>query len=136
MDLDGKLRVQGLVTRPVVYVHVNDTLRHCAATLVDESIGAALVRGPHGPIGLISERDITRALAEGVDPDGTSVNEIMSEELITVSRGDDVYDVVHRMLDAGIRHLPVVEEDVAVGMVSARDALLALVREHDDAMRS
>jgi predicted transcriptional regulator len=133
MDLDGKFRVQGLVTRPVVYVHINDTLRHLATTLVEESIGAALVRGPHGAIGLVSERDVARALADGADPDRTKVEDIMNEELVTVAPTDDVYDAVHRMLDAEVRHLPVVDDKVTVGMVSVRDALRALVQQHDAA---
>jgi predicted transcriptional regulator len=135
MDLDGRYRVQGLVARPVVYVHVNDSLRHLATTLVEESIGAALVRGPHGAIGLVSERDVTRALAEGANPNTTTVEDIMSDELVTVEPNTDLYDAVHRMLEAEVRHLPVVDDGVATGMVSARDALRALVREHDATMR-
>jgi predicted transcriptional regulator len=135
MDIDGRYRVQGLVARPVVYVHVNDTLRHLATTLVEESIGAALVRGPHGAMGLVSERDVTRALAEDADPDTTTVEDIMSDELVIVAPNDDLYDAVHRMLDAEVRHLPVVEDGVPTGMVSARDALQALVSDHDASAR-
>ena len=62
MNLDQDTRAQALVTRPVVYVHPNDTLRRVAETFVEESIGAALVRGPHGAIGLVSERDVVRDL--------------------------------------------------------------------------
>ena len=57
--------MQALVTRPVVYVHPNDSLRRLALTFVEESIGAALVRGPGGTIGVVTERDVVRALAEG-----------------------------------------------------------------------
>jgi predicted transcriptional regulator len=131
MDLDGRFRVQALVTRPVVYVHVNDTLRQLATTLTEESIGAALVRGPHGAIGLVSERDVTRALADGADPDRAKVEDIMNEDLVTVAPTDDTYDAVHRMLEAEVRHLPVIEAGVTTGMVSIRDALQALLREHE-----
>ena len=57
----------------------------------------------------------------------------MSEELITVAPNDDLLDAAHRMLDAEVRHLPIFENGVAAGMVSARDALRALVdlREAD-----
>jgi predicted transcriptional regulator len=135
MDLDGKDRVQRLVTRPVVYVHANDTLRRIAETFVEESIGAALVRGPHGAIGLVSERDIARALAEGGAADRTTAEDIMAEELITVAPGDELATAIHRMLDAEVRHLPVMEHGVAAGMISARDALRALLEETEDATR-
>jgi signal-transduction protein with cAMP-binding, CBS, and nucleotidyltransferase domain len=129
MDIDGKDRVQRLVTRPVAYVHANDSLRDVAIALMEESIGAALVRGPHGAIGLVSERDIARAVAEGANVDRTRADEIMAEELITVAPGDDLIDAVHRMLDAEVRHLPVMEDGVATGMISARDALRAVSEE-------
>ena len=129
MDIDGKDRVQRLVTRPVVYVHANDSLRQVAVTLVEESIGAALVRGPHGAIGLVSERDIARALAEGAAPDRTTAEEVMAEELVTVTPTDDLRTAVHAMLDAEVRHLPVMDHGVAAGMISARDALQAVTEE-------
>ncbi len=126
MDFDGRHRVQGLVARPAVYVHANDTLKQVAQTMVEESIGAALVRGPHGVVGLVSERDLVRAIAEGVSLTRTSVEDIMTTDLITAAPSDELLDVVHRMLDAEIRHLPIVEDGVAYGMVSARDALRSL----------
>ena len=129
MDIDGKDRVQRLVNRPVVYVHANDSLRRVALTLVEESIGAALVRGPHGAIGLISERDIARALADGAAPDRTTAADVMAEELVTAAPGDDLLVAVHRMLDAEVRHMPVMEHGVPMGMISARDALRAVTDE-------
>jgi CBS domain-containing protein len=133
MDLDGKDRVQRLAQRPAVYVHPNDSLRRVAAVLVEESIGAALVRGPHHAIGLVSERDIVRALADGGDPDRMTAEEVMAEELVTVAPTDDLLDAAHRMLDSEVRHLPVIEDGVAFGMLSARDALRALVDERERA---
>jgi len=127
MDLGHDRRVQALVARPVVYAHPNDTLSRLAAVFMEESIGAALVRGPHGTIGLVSERDIVRAIADGANPRFTTVYEIMSEDLVTVAPNDDVLEAAHRMLDAEVRHLPIIEHGVAAGMVSARDALRALV---------
>ena len=127
MNLDHDTRAQALVTRPVVFVHPNDTLRRLAETFVEESIGAALVRGPHGAIGLVSERDVVAAIAEGSDPNRTRVDEIMNEDVITISPNDDLLDAAHEMLDAEVRHLPIVEDGVVGGMLSARDALRALV---------
>jgi CBS domain-containing protein len=131
MNLDANDRVHQLVQRPSVYVHPNDTLRRVAQTLIEESIGAALVRGPHGAIGLVSERDIVRALADGADPAVTRAEEVMVEELVTVGPNDATLDAVHRMLDAEVRHLPVVEDGVAGGMISARDALRALLEAQE-----
>jgi predicted transcriptional regulator len=133
MDLDHDTRVQALVARPVVYVHPNDTLRQLTATFVEESIGAALVRGPHGTIGLVTERDIVRAIADGASTSRTTVEQIMSEDLITVAPNEDLLTAAHLMLEAEVRHLPIMENGVAAGMVSARDALRALVELRDEA---
>lgn len=133
MDLDHDTRVQALVARPVVYVHPNDTLRELTATFVEESIGAALVRGPHGTIGLVTERDIVRAIADGASTSRTTVEQVMSEDLITVGPNEDLLTAAHLMLEAEVRHLPIMENGVAAGMVSARDALRALVELRDEA---
>ena len=90
-------------------------------------VGSALVRGPHGTIGLVTERDIVRAIADGASVSRTRVEEVMSEDLITVGPNDDLLDAVHRMLDAEVRHMPIMENGVAAGMISARDALRAFV---------
>ena len=125
MQLDGTTYVHQLVARPAVYVHPNDTLRRLSETFAEESIGAALVRGPHGAIGLVSERDVIVALAEGANPDRTTAEQVMNEDLVTIGPNDDLLEAVHRMLDAEVRHLPVTENGVAAGMISARDALRA-----------
>jgi predicted transcriptional regulator len=132
MDLDHDTRVEALIARPAVYVHPNDTVRQLATTFTEESIGAALVRGPRGTIGLVTERDVVRAIADGVSPTRATVYEIMSEDLITVAPNDDVLEAAHRMLDAEVRHLPIMDNGVAAGMLSARDALRALVALRDE----
>jgi CBS domain-containing protein len=131
MDIDGRDRVQRLATRPAVYIHPNDTLRQVATILVEESVGAALVRGGHGAIGLVSERDIVRALSEGASADRTTAADVMAEDLVTIRPNDELLDAVHRMLDNEVRHLPVVEDGSAYAMVSARDALRALMEERE-----
>jgi len=128
----GNAKVRSLVTRPAVYVHPDDTLRKVAETLSEEAIGAVLVRGPNGAEGLVSERDVVRALAEGSDPDQERALDVMADELVTVDPNDDLVAAAHLMVDAEIRHLPVVEDGVAFGMISARDALRALT-DGDDA---
>jgi CBS domain-containing protein len=131
MDLEHDTRVQALA-RPVVYVHPNDTLRQAATTMLEESVGAALVRGPHAAIGLVTERDIVKAISEGASGSRTTVYDIMNDgELVTVGPNDDVLDAAHRMLDAEVRHIPIMENGVASGMLSARDAMRALVAERD-----
>jgi CBS domain-containing protein len=97
-----------------------------ASRMVANSITAlVVVRGSH-PIGIITERLITRAVADEVDPVLTSAAEYMSPDPTTVRPDDDTDAVTERMLELGVRHFPIVEGNgTLAGMISARD-LLAL----------
>jgi len=126
MKRDEPIRM--LVTRPVVKVHREATLREPAETFTTESIGAAVVRDTD-PLGVLSERDIVRALAEGADPDQERAGEVMTEEVASVAPTELLSRTLRLMLDNEIRHLPVIEDGVVVGMLSARDVLGALADE-------
>ncbi len=118
--------VRSLITRPPVFVHLDDSLRQLAMTFVEELIGAAVVRNTD-PLGLVSERDVMRALADGAVMDTTTVRDVMTEEVEVAAPTDLIVDVVDRMVDNEIRHMPVAKPDGAViGVVSARDALTRL----------
>ncbi len=118
--------VRSLITRPPVFVHLDDSLRQLAATFVEESIGAAVVRNTN-PLGIVSERDVVRALAEGAGVEHTTVRDVMTEEVEVAAPTDLIIDVVDRMGDNEIRHMPVTHSDgVVIGLVSARDALTRL----------
>jgi CBS domain-containing protein len=136
MDIGGEEAVRMLVRRPLVEVHGDDTLRQVAVTLNDESVGAVVVHGTRSadrpgvhPAGLISERDVIRALAEGADPDYTRAEEIMTSDLAFVGSDDRIAAVAGRFLDNEIRHLPVLDDGAVVGMLSARDVLEVLARD-------
>ena len=117
--------VRALIQRPAMLVHLDDTLRGLATTFEAESVGAAVVKETH-PLALVSERDIVNSLASGSDPDETRVRDVMTEDVAVASPTEDVIDVAFRMLDNEIRHIPIVEDDVVIGVISVRDALRAL----------
>ncbi len=120
--------VRDLIQRPPMLVHLHDSLRRLAVTFTEESVGAAVVKGTNPP-GLVSERDVLIALASGCDPDDTYVSDVMTEDLAVASPADRIIDVAFRMLDDEIRHMPIVEDGVVVGVVSARDALRVLAEQ-------
>ena len=120
--------VRDLIQRPPMLVHLHDSLRRLAVTFTEESVGAAVVKGTNPP-GLVSERDVLIALASGCDPDDTYVSDVMTEDLAVASPADRIIDVAFRMLDDEIRHMPIVEDGVVVGVVSARDTLRVLAEQ-------
>jgi CBS domain-containing protein len=127
--------VRGLIRRSAVEVAPEATLRVVAEILGEESVGAVVVRAPHpaGPgtraSGLVSERDVVQAVASGADPDRTSAESVMTSYLASAHPDELVLTAARRMLENEIRHLPVVEGDTVIGVISARDVLEALVDE-------
>lgn len=117
--------VSRIMRGPVATVDEGRTMREVAAALAADEIGAVLVDGAHGPVGIVSERDISTALGTGEDPDVLQARDLMSTDLITAGPDEPVEEVVDLMLAAGIRHLPVLAEGRPVGMVSTRDIVVA-----------
>jgi CBS domain-containing protein len=79
------------------------------------------------PISIITETDITRAVADGKNLNDSRIDELIGPEPITAQPGTTVNDAAARMLSARIRHLPVVEEGRLVGMIDVSDACRALL---------
>jgi CBS domain-containing protein len=125
--------VRMLLKRPAVVVLPEQTLRSVAETLTEESIGAVVVRGSRPPDssgsraeGLVSERDIVRAVADGLSLDRTRAEEVMTLDLAFATPSDTIDAVATRMLENEIRHLPVLENGLVVGVISERDVLAML----------
>jgi CBS domain-containing protein len=117
----GPVRIAMAV--PAVSTDPATTLRRAARELDDEDIGAVVVVGPGGLAGLLSERDIVRALARGADPDVTSVDSVMTKDPLLVDADTPIEAVADLMGNTGVRHLPVVAGHDVVGMISIRDVL-------------
>ncbi len=120
-------RVDRLIARDPVQVWPDATLRDIAELLERDQIGAVLVRGGDGASGIVSERDLVRAVAEGADPDTERADDFMTYEIVSVDAATPVLQVARMMLEGEIRHLPVHDGEGLLGIVSIRDVLKALV---------
>ncbi|HZD74443.1 MAG TPA: CBS domain-containing protein [Actinomycetota bacterium] len=101
----------------------DDTLLDAAGQLHCYQIGALPVYEQHHLIGIVTERDVVAALAEGADPKSTRVADYMTELPVTVAPDEDLAVAAQRMAELGVRHLPVVDGHRLVGMLSIRDLL-------------
>jgi len=110
------------------YVCGPDTTLFEAASAMEESdLGSLAVVEGMELIGLVTERDIRRAVARGTDLE-TPVSTLMSDEPDTFDPDLDVWDAAAWIAESGYRHLPVVGDDGSLlGVVSIRDLLKALV---------
>jgi CBS domain-containing protein len=103
------------------------TLLEAAAAMEGSDLGSLADDEGHELLGLITERDIRRAVAAGTDLD-TAVSSVMSDDPDTFDPDLDVWDAATWIVESGYRHLPVVDDDGALlGVVSIRDLLKALV---------
>jgi CBS domain-containing protein len=123
------LRTKG--TR-IVTIRPRESVAAAAKLMVTENIGAVVVTDvvlTEGStvVGLLSERDLMRALvAGGQDIMRMPVEKVMSKKLISCAPDDDLADVIEKMDRHAIRHLPVLDEHTLVGVLSVRDVIRVL----------
>jgi CBS domain-containing protein len=110
--------------RPVlVTVDADQPLVVAADRMHWYAVGALPVYERHALVGIVSERDLTAAVADGLDLARVLVRHRMTPAPATVAPDDDLADAARIMAELGVRHLPVVEGDRLVGMLSIRDVI-------------
>ncbi len=115
----------------VVSVKPGDLTLEVARILTEHRIGAALVRDPAGAIlGIVSERDIVRGMAEhGPGTTQLPAERLMTRDLVTITPQTLVVEALSMMTRRRIRHLPVLQDQRLVGMVSIGDLVKARIEE-------
>jgi CBS domain-containing protein len=115
-------RLGDVMTRDVLAVAPEDTIGEAAQQMVERGVGSAVVLDYGRLIGIFTERDLLRAVADRVHSSEARVRDWMTPEPVTVTPDTSAEDAAEIMLDGGFRHLPVVEGEQAVGIISIRDA--------------
>ena len=106
------------------------SLLEVAATLAENRIGAVLVMQSDGTVaGIISERDVVRALAQRGELGQTKVSEFMTRELITCRPDATIDQIMSLMTEGRVRHLPVMEDGELRGMISIGDVVKRRIAE-------
>jgi len=109
------------------------TVRDAAKLMTERKIGAIMVVEGGKLVGIFSERDVVgRVVARGLDPDRTTLRETMTPNPVTVAPDDAPAAALERMAQRGFRHLPVVDGERIVGMVSIRDLYAAIKVELEE----
>jgi CBS domain-containing protein len=109
----------------VVTIGPQETIHRALILLAQHNIGALVVVEGAGLVGIVSERDIVRALARSETILVQPVAVIMTREVIVGTPQDDLVAVSNTMTERRIRHLPIVEGAVLVGIVSIGDIVKA-----------
>src|SRR3712207_6803728 len=99
----------------------SDSLRSAAETMWRQQTGSLLVMDGDDLVGIITERDVMKAVAQEKDVDATPVSDVMTRDVLTISPDTSAHEAARHMASRWIRHLPVVDGDGVVGVVSQRD---------------
>jgi CBS domain-containing protein len=110
------------MSRMVLTVGPNHTLRQAASAMARRRVGAAVVLDPEAPgLGILTERDILLSLGEGQDPDAERVADHLTSELVFAAPDWSLEQGAAAMVRGGFRHLIVIDEGEAAGVLSVRD---------------
>jgi CBS domain-containing protein len=106
----------------VITIRPQQSLKEAARLLTEHNIGVLVVVNEAGKlVGIISERDIIRAAARLEDALSQPVKAAMTKEVIIGLPNDDLIAVAHAMTDKGFRHLPIMDQEELVGIISMKD---------------
>jgi CBS domain-containing protein len=125
--------VRDVMTENPKTVEAGATLEEAAKLMAGEDVGNVLVVENGEVKGIVTDRDIVvRAIAKGESPSDTSVREVATTDLETLSPDASVEDAIRKMEERDVRRLPVVDDGKPVGIVSLGD--LAKARDKDSAL--
>lgn len=127
--------VARIMATSVATIDASASWADALSELVANGIGAVLLVDDNERVGLVSERDLIDALADGAtDLTSRQIGEIATFDLIWAGPDDTITSAGAVMVDAQIRHLPVGDGRDVLGIVSARDVLAVLVTAHRSAL--
>jgi CBS domain-containing protein len=118
--------LRDIAIRHLVTISPQNSLRRAAKVMTDRGVGAAVVIHNESVAGIITERDILHAIANGKDVDEAVVEGEMTAEVVSGAPGWDLLRAVKTMTEGGFRHLLVMEMDDPVGIISLRDLMDAM----------
>jgi len=114
----------------VVTIEPDATVAELLAGLAGHNIGAMVVVGPNGLVGIVSERDVVRQLhAHGASVLSRPVEEIMTAVVSTCSKSDTVDSISMLMTENRVRHVPVLDDGKLIGIVSIGDVVKTRMQE-------
>jgi len=115
----------------VISIEPAATLETAVRMLAERGIGALLVLGPDRRlVGILSERDIVRVLAEqGAGVLAQPLSQVMTRKVVTCSPSDTVDVLMERMTTGKFRHVPVVEQEKVIGIISIGDVVKHRLKE-------
>jgi CBS domain-containing protein len=112
------------------------TVYEALQTMAEKNVGALVVLDANTVVGIMSERDYARkVILHGKSSREIRVREIMTSEVYYVRPDQDIQDCMAQMTEKRVRHLPALENDQLVGIISIGDVVKALIAEHESTIK-
>ena len=119
--------VRSIMSSPVVTVLFNEPVKVAVSKMIEHQVGAVVVMSGGLPVGMITERDLLKIVAEGRDPNKILTSEAMSKPLVTVGPDALVTQVIALMKEKAIRRIPIVKENRLIGIVTEKEIIRNLL---------
>jgi CBS domain-containing protein len=124
------MHVRDAMTKPVLVVGPDHTLRQVAELMSVRKVGSAIVIDPESSgVGIMTERDLLNAIGAGLDPDVERVSAHLTREVVYAVPDWTLEQAAATMARGGFRHLVVMDGTEVLGVISVRDVMRAWVRQ-------
>lgn len=126
--MERDVSIRDVTAREFVGVSESDSVRSTVRLMHDEDVGSVLVMRGSSPVGIMTERDVLEMVAEGLDPESTTVETLMTAPVITMAASRPLADAAERMSREEIRNVVVTDDvdgDDIVGVLTERDVIEA-----------
>jgi len=117
-------KVCDAMTQNPVVVSPDTKLEDCSKIMDEKHVGSLIVKENDVLLGLITEQDIIRkVIAKGTNPLKEKVGDYMEKDVVTISPKEDIFESLTKMRDLNIRHLPVIDGEKMIGLLTLKDVL-------------
>lgn len=115
------MKISEIMTKAAVTDSADDTLAEAAKKMRTQQTGSLLVMDGTRLVGIVTERDVLKAVGQDLDPKNVPLKDVMTTEIVTIGPQTTLKEAAKIMASKWIRHLPVVEGANVVGIISQRD---------------
>ena len=128
VEISEKDTLGHVMSSPVTTMDSNGTLGDAAQLMIQHDIGSVVVVEGKNPVGIITERDITKQVVKGTDVLKKRVKEVMSKPLLTAPPSLAVQDAFELMLKSKVRRLPILDGKELKGIATTQDIMRWVLR--------